>query len=156
MDAHNDRHRLGPGLRSGFVSAGDGGSLIGAVEGDLDFFAGSVFRLTPPAAGGSAWTFAMVWDFDNGPDRNPLNVVTGLDDNLFGVLQGGDPTNGSLFELHGTRGGPFEGVGSSAKLRESFALVPARRPYRHPAQNIAGILGASGKLHARARGAYNL
>ena len=75
-----------------------GGSLIGAVRGDVDFFAGAVFQLTPPSAGG-ACTYTQLWDFNRGPDRNPLNVVTGRGRNLFGVLQGGDSTSGSLFEL---------------------------------------------------------
>ncbi len=80
------------------LAPGAGGTLIGAIEGDFDFFAGSVFRLVPPPVGG-LWTVAELWDFDRGPDRNPLNVVTGRGGNLFGVLEGGDSTNGSLFEL---------------------------------------------------------
>ena len=88
-------HRYGPVS----LAQGAAGSLIGAIEGDFDFFAGSVFRLTPPADGGT-WTFTELWNFNRGPDRNPLNVVTGRGGNLFGVLQGGDSTNGSLFELH--------------------------------------------------------
>jgi len=87
-------HRYGPVS----LAAGAAGSLIGAVQGDVDFFAGAVFQLTPPSAGG-AWTYTELWDFNRGPDRNPLNVVTGRGRNLFGVLQGGDSTSGSLFEL---------------------------------------------------------
>jgi hypothetical protein len=75
------------------------GSLIGAVEGDFDFFAGSVFELTPPSTG-STWNYTELWNFNQGPDRNPLNVVTGLQGNLFAVLEGGDSTSGSLVELH--------------------------------------------------------
>ena len=52
------------------------GALIGTVEGDFDFFAGNVFKLTPPEDGG-AWTYTRLWNFNLGPDRNPLNVVTG-------------------------------------------------------------------------------
>jgi hypothetical protein len=74
------------------------GSLIGAIEGDFDFFAGSVFQLTPPVSG-NTWNYTELWNFNHGPDRNPLNVVTGHGGNLFGVLEGGDSTNGSLFEL---------------------------------------------------------
>jgi hypothetical protein len=81
------------------LAPGAGGTLIGAIEGDFDFFAGSVFRLTPPASG-TAWTVAELWNFNRGPDRNPLNVVTGRNGHLFGVLEGGDSTNGSLFELY--------------------------------------------------------
>jgi hypothetical protein len=80
------------------LAQGPMGSLIGAIEGDFDFFAGSVFQLTPPASG-NTWNYTELWNFNHGPDRNPLNVVTGLGGNLFGVLEGGDSTNGSLFEL---------------------------------------------------------
>ncbi len=84
----------------GPVSLAEGpmGSLIGAIEGDFDFFAGSVFQLTPPASG-DTWNYTELWNFNEGPDRNPLNVVTGRGGNLFGVLEGGDSSNGSLFEL---------------------------------------------------------
>ncbi len=88
-------HRYGPVS----LAQGAAGSLIGAIEGDFDFFAGSVFQLTPPADG-DTWTYTELWNFNRGPDRNPLNVVTGRGGNLFGVLQGGDSSNGSLFELH--------------------------------------------------------
>jgi hypothetical protein len=81
------------------LAVGDGGSLIGAVEGDFDFFPGSVFELTSPSTG-VTWNYTEPWDFSRGPDRNPLNVVRGLGGNLFAVLQGGDSTGGSLIELH--------------------------------------------------------
>lgn len=73
------------------------GSLIGAIEGDFDFFAGAVFRLVPE--GGGVWTYTRLWNFNHGPDRNPLNVVRGRGGHLFGVLNSGDSINGSLFEL---------------------------------------------------------
>lgn len=80
------------------LAVGPAGSLIGAIQGDFDFFAGAVFQLTPPAAGGS-WTYAELFNFNRFQDRNPINVVPGRRGNLFGVLGGGDSTNGSLFEL---------------------------------------------------------
>jgi hypothetical protein len=88
-------HQYGPVS----LAVGDGGSLIGAVEGDFDFFAGSIFELTPPSTG-VTWNYTELWNFNRGPDRNPLNVVTGLGGNLFAVLQGGDSTSGSLVELN--------------------------------------------------------
>jgi hypothetical protein len=87
-------HKYGPVS----LAAGPNGTLIGAIAGDVDFFAGSVFQLTPPQ-NGNDWTYVGLWNFNRGPDRNPNNVVTGLDGNLFGVLNGGDSDNGSLFEL---------------------------------------------------------
>jgi hypothetical protein len=88
-------HKYGPVS----LAIGDDGALIGAVEGDFDFFAGSVFQLTPPSAG-LIWDYSELWNFNRGPDRNPLNVVKGLGGNLFAVLEGGDSTNGSVVELH--------------------------------------------------------
>lgn len=87
-------HKYGPVS----LAAGPNGTLIGAITGDVDFFAGSVFQLTPPENGNN-WTYAELWNFNRGPDRNPNNVVTGLDGNLFGVLNGGNSGNGSLFKL---------------------------------------------------------
>jgi hypothetical protein len=89
---------------AGQLAAGTNGSLIGTVFGDFDFYPGSVFRLVPPAAmptwpAGAEWTVDFLWSFRRGPDRNPLNVVTGPMGNLFGVLDGGDSTNGSVYEL---------------------------------------------------------
>jgi hypothetical protein len=81
------------------LAFGPDGTLIGAIEGDFDFFAGSIFRLTPPAAAGSAWTFTEVWNFNRGPDRNPLNAVAGKGGAIYSILNGGDSTNGSLVEI---------------------------------------------------------
>ena len=87
-------HAYGPAP----LSKGANGTLIGVIEGDFDFYAGSAFQLAPPASG-TNWTVTQLWDFNRGPDRNPLNVVTGRGGNLFGVVNGGDSTGGSLFEL---------------------------------------------------------
>ena len=81
------------------LALGNTGSLIGAVEGDFDFFAGAAFELVPPSTG-TTWTFTELWNFNHGPDRNPLNITTGLGGSLYGVLEGGDSTNGSLFALY--------------------------------------------------------
>jgi hypothetical protein len=93
-------HDYGPD----WLAAGAKGSLIGTVLGDFDFYPGSVFRLVPPAAmptrpAGAEWTVEFPWSFRKGPDRNPENVVTGPGGDLFGVLGGGDSTNGSVYEL---------------------------------------------------------
>lgn len=85
-------HRYGPVS----LALGPNGTLVGATEGDFDFFAGNVFQLTQS---GGTWTVTQLWNFDHGPDRNPLGVVTGLGGHLYGTLNGGDSTNGSVFEL---------------------------------------------------------
>jgi hypothetical protein len=86
-------HRYGPAS----LAFGPNGTLIGVIEGDVDFYAGSVFELTPGT--GDKWTYTQLWNFNHGPDRNPVGVTTGLHDHLFGVLGGGDSSNGSVFEL---------------------------------------------------------
>jgi hypothetical protein len=85
-------HRYGPAS----LAFGPNGTLIGVTNGDVDFFAGNVFQLTPS---GKKWSVRQLWDFNRGPDRNPNNVVTGLGGHLYGVLNGGDSDNGSVFEL---------------------------------------------------------
>jgi uncharacterized repeat protein (TIGR03803 family) len=75
-----------------------GGALAGAISGDVDFFAGAVFLLTPPSGSGG-WTYSELWNFNRGPDRNPNNVVAGRRGKLYGVMNGGDSSSGSLFEL---------------------------------------------------------
>lgn len=85
-------HRYGPAS----LSLGSGGALIGVVEGDPDFFAGNVFQLTSSSG---TWSVRQLWNFNHGPDRNPVGVVTGLGGHLYGTLNGGDSDNGSVFEL---------------------------------------------------------
>jgi hypothetical protein len=89
-------HGYGPNS----LALGAAGTLIGAIEGDFDFFAGSLYRLTPPATAGALWSFNELWNFNRGPDRNPLNAVLGFAGNIFSVLNGGDSTNGSVVELY--------------------------------------------------------
>jgi hypothetical protein len=94
--AYVEDHRYAPNS----LAFGTAGTLIGAIGGDPDFFAGSLYQLTRPATAGATWTLTELWNFDKGPDRNPLNAVIGLGGNVFSVLNGGDSTNGSVVELH--------------------------------------------------------
>jgi hypothetical protein len=82
----------------GSLAFGPDGTLIGSTFGDFDFFSGDVFQLTPQEDG--SWSYAALWKFNRGPDRNPDNVVVGYKGKLFGVLDGGDSDGGSLYELH--------------------------------------------------------
>jgi uncharacterized protein YceK len=90
--ANVDFHGYGP------VSLAPGvkGTLIGAVGGDPDFFPGNVFQVEQS---GGTWSTRQLWDFNKGPDRNPVGVLRGPDGHLYGVLNGGDSDNGSVFEL---------------------------------------------------------
>jgi uncharacterized protein YceK len=85
-------HHYGPGS----LATGPNGTLIGVTEGDVDFYPGNVFQLS---SSGGKWSVHQLWSFNRGPDRNPLDVVTGLGGHLYGVLDGGDSDNGSVFEL---------------------------------------------------------
>lgn len=78
------------------------GSLIGVRFGELDFGAGAVFELTPPAQPGTRWGFSQPWNFNTmgGPSRNPENVVPGAFGGLYGVLNGGDSDFGAVFALY--------------------------------------------------------
>jgi hypothetical protein len=89
-----DQHQYGPDS----LSLGQAGALIGTVEGDFDFFAGSAFELVP-SGDPASWTYSELWNFDRGPDRNPLNAVVGRGGNVFCVMEGGDSSSGSVVEL---------------------------------------------------------
>lgn len=90
--AHVSYHGYGPAS----LAPGANGTLIGVTEGDVDFYPGNVFQL---ALSNGAWSLKQLWSFNNGPDRNPVGVTTGLGGHLYGVLNGGDSDNGSAFEL---------------------------------------------------------
>ena len=79
------------------VDGGHGRRAVGVIWGDVDFFPGAVFQLTP--RNGDTWSYSELCNFNHGPDRNPVNVVTGRGGNLFGVLNGGDSGFGGLFEV---------------------------------------------------------
>jgi sugar lactone lactonase YvrE len=81
------------------VAFGTEGTLIGAISGDPDFFAGSLYQLKGPPTSCATWTFTELWNFNRGPDRNPINAVIGRGGNIFSILNGGDSSNGSVVEL---------------------------------------------------------
>lgn len=78
-----------------------GGGLMGTVYGDPDFFPGEVFGMAQPTGGGP-WNVGAIWRFAKGPDRNPLSVAVGRGPDvfdLFGVLSGGDSSNGTVYAV---------------------------------------------------------
>lgn len=81
------------------LARGPNGSLIGVTYGDQDLYFGNAFQLTPPAGGTGLWTYTKLWDFNRGPDQNPLNMLMGPNGNFYGVLSGGGYTNGTVFKL---------------------------------------------------------
>lgn len=81
------------------LAFGSNGTLIGAVYGDADYFAGGAFKLTPD---GSKWKYSELIEFalDNHPWHQPNNVVVGREGVLYGVVNGSDWNAGSVFELY--------------------------------------------------------
>jgi uncharacterized repeat protein (TIGR03803 family) len=74
------------------------GALYSTTGGD------TVFKLTPPAPGQTAWTFKLLYAFTGGADRGPLsagNLLAGKHGVLYGTQKfGGSPANaGTVFQL---------------------------------------------------------
>jgi uncharacterized repeat protein (TIGR03803 family) len=75
-----------------------GTTLSGGTPGEIG--KGTVFRLTPPAAGGPAWTETVLYRFAGGPgdgDSAEAGLVVGRDGALYGAtfLGGGDGNQGA-------------------------------------------------------------
>ena len=79
------------------IIMGSNGVLYGAGFGSVDFNAGDVFRLVPPATRGGAWTYTSFTNL--GPSRNPNGIIPGPFGALYGTLNGGDSDSGLVFEL---------------------------------------------------------
>jgi uncharacterized repeat protein (TIGR03803 family) len=79
------------------------GNLFGtASSSSVSPYAGSVFELSPPAAGGSYWTFTQLHAFTGGADGGSPQgaMVEDGSGNLYGATFGGTGMgNGTLFEL---------------------------------------------------------
>jgi uncharacterized repeat protein (TIGR03803 family) len=91
----------GAGPEGGLIMDANG-ALYGTTAGGGAFAAGTVFRLTPPAAPGENWTEAVLWSFGNGDDgKNPVSsLIADASGNLFGTTEfGGSQNNGTVFEL---------------------------------------------------------
>lgn len=79
------------------VSGGSGGcALLVILNG-----CGTVFKLSPPAAGKTAWTETMLHEFVGSEGANPqAGVVFDAAGNLFGTTQfGGSPIPSTVYEL---------------------------------------------------------
>lgn len=72
------------------LSLGMNGNLYG-VTGYGNAFSGTVFRLTPPARKGGAWTLGIVYGFRNSPDgAHPASrLIFGKNGKIYGTTQGG-------------------------------------------------------------------
>ncbi len=77
---------------------GPGGSLLGTVFGDQDFYYGSVFQITPPVGQGS-WIFHNLAEFGRTGRYGPSNVVFGYKGSLYGAISQAYGPPPGIFEL---------------------------------------------------------
>jgi uncharacterized repeat protein (TIGR03803 family) len=79
------------------------GALYGTTPKGGGTGQGTVYRLLPPAETGSPWTESVVYSFKGTPNDGAITrgaVCMGANGALFGVTEGGGPSNqGTVFEL---------------------------------------------------------
>jgi uncharacterized repeat protein (TIGR03803 family) len=88
------------------------GAMYGTTEGGGTSYNGTVFKLTPPAGSGGAWTESVLYRFAGGSDgRQPsTGVMFGSNGDLYGTTYNGGNTNcgggcGTVFQLAPPAGG---------------------------------------------------
>jgi len=118
-------HSFGNGLDgdnpyAGLIFDADG-NLYGTTLNGGSFDVGTVFKLTPPAAGKKNWTEKVLHNFqtDGTDGMNPkASLVLDASGNLYGTTQnGGSYSAGTVFELS-----PKTGGGWKEKVLHSFNL----------------------------------
>jgi uncharacterized repeat protein (TIGR03803 family) len=78
------------------------GALYGTssgLNGRNKFHMGSVFKLTPPAAGQTKWGYTLIWEFRRGTHDGAVpmgGVVFDSSGALYGTTEGGGTTNGGI------------------------------------------------------------
>jgi hypothetical protein len=92
------------GIPVGTLAIDKAGNLYGATQG-LNH-TGTVFEVSPPEAGQTAWQFNTFYTFTGGavggspsPNARPLRTASGY---LFGTTEVGGAGNGTAFELVGS------------------------------------------------------
>jgi uncharacterized repeat protein (TIGR03803 family) len=78
------------------------GNVYGTTTGGGTGVVGTVFELTPPGAGGHAWTETVLYNFTGNADGGEPygNMLFGQDGNLYGTSAAyGDNNNGTIFRL---------------------------------------------------------
>ncbi len=126
------------------------GNLYGATVGGGSGNAGTVFKLSPPAGGQTAWTLSTLFAF-NGSSNGYLPTGTLIMDksgNIYGTtVNGGTANDGVAYELSPAGGG----VPWTEKVLASFGASNGIEPY-------AGlVLDSAGNLYGTTAngGAYN-
>jgi uncharacterized repeat protein (TIGR03803 family) len=94
-------------LPSAAVIADSKGNLYGTAALDGANGGGTVFELSPPASGQTAWTETTLWSFGAGKDgKNPVgDLLIGPNGTLYGTTNwGGTANEGTVFELTSSGG----------------------------------------------------
>ena len=86
---------------AGVLTVGPGRALYGTTfSGSGSTINGTVFRLTPPAAGGNEWTETVLWAFGAFGPANPQGTLATYNGRIYGVTTaGGTGLVGTVFEL---------------------------------------------------------
>ena len=95
-------HRFAPGVApANGLLFGPGGVLYGMTSTGGAGGAGTVYQLSPPAAGHHRWTKQVLYSFAGGADAaNPTDMlISDAMGNLFAVAAGGSSGQGCVFEL---------------------------------------------------------
>jgi uncharacterized repeat protein (TIGR03803 family) len=124
----------------GALVADAAGNLYGTDQAGGRSGKGTVFELSPPAAGKKAWKAKVLFDFDGATGSQPVaGLVFDKSGNLYGTaLTGGASGDGAVFELMA----PAEGKSKwTEKLLHSFGGTDGLNPQ-------AGVIfDASGNLY---------
>jgi uncharacterized repeat protein (TIGR03803 family) len=92
----------GANPNAGVIFGGDGALYGTTVSGGTLNYAGTVYKLTPPARGGTQWTKTLLHSFSSPPDgSNPFaGVIFGSDGALYGTtVSGGNSGSGTVYKL---------------------------------------------------------
>jgi uncharacterized repeat protein (TIGR03803 family) len=104
------------------------GNLYGTTQSGGASDAGTVFKLTPPATAGAAWTETVLYSFTGGSDGGApyAGLIADSKGNLYGTTQYGGTANvGTVFELKGTGfATPIPFTAFRGKLNFQFGKKP--------------------------------
>ncbi len=77
------------------------GNLYGTTNSGGEYGHGTVFKLTPPVAGTTAWTHSVIWSFNGSNGNTPYaGLIADAAGNLYGTTYSGGASNdGTVFKL---------------------------------------------------------